>query len=559
MNLTENLKAFLVKECGVEKDASDEKFRAAAGTALADPEKSGLTIEKFQELTTDPAASEANEFLMAQQKTNSLLESTIELLKGNAAGGDGASADGTTTDPKDGKTDDGKNIGKETKSGDDKTPSVTKLQESILAIGGTETEPGMKQAIDIRVKEAADQYPNSKKGMVYGALTAKGQPHRLAGQPVMNMGQPMQSSSDLDKALAGVYAKWQLLALSPQEGTPMTGSPQLAWERLSAHERELMCYLTTEGMWDSSKQDRLSSIKGYRGGHKALIDDALSGGLEAAPIVFDDMIIEVPLLWGELFPLVNEKPLDRGRRIEGVAIGRVTGTWGGVDDTAVALFDTTAYVTAFDTTIFRWEGAITIGLDFLSDTPIDFGSEITRQYGERLLEDLDDVIATGDGTTQPEGIINKAGVSLIAFGGATTIGNYEALRFGVAKPEHRGPVASSAVYCGTETSFSRMHGIPVGATDARRIFGIDHFGPDAGGYVIGTGSYRINESLTNEQIFYAVLARYRMYRRKGFTVRTSTEGDTLIRDNSMLIVVMSRYGGQLERGGAAAITTTAPV
>lgn len=71
--------------------------------------------------------------------------------------------------------------------------------------------------------------------------------------------------------------------------------------------------------------------------------------------------------------------------------------------------------------------------------------------------------------------------------------------------------------------------------------------------------YKINESLTNAQIFCAILARYRGYRRKGFTLRTSTEGDTLIRANEMLITFTARIGGQLERGACASRTITAPV
>ena len=77
-------------------------------------------------------------------------------------------------------------------------------------------------------------------------------------------------------------------------------------------------------------------------------------------------------------------------------------------------------------------------------------------------------------------------------------------------------------------------------------------------YSIMDRPYKINESLANTQIFYAILARYRMYRRRGLTMRTSTEGDTLIRNNEMLMVAMARYGGQLERAGVAAVTTTAP-
>jgi HK97 family phage major capsid protein len=256
--------------------------------------------------------------------------------------------------------------------------------------------------------------------------------------------------------------------------------------------------------------------------------------------------------------LVNQVPLDRGRRIEGVATGTVTASWGGVDDSAIDLFTTTSYVSAFDTTIYRWQGAINIGLDFLSDTPIDFGAHVTAQYGERLLEDLDDVIAVGNGTTQPQGVMNKAGTTSVAFGAATSIGNYESLRFGVAKAEHRSTVVASAVFCGNETSYQRVKALPVGANDARRLFNTQF--PVAGydNYSIMDRPYKINTSMANTQIFYAILARYRMYRRKGLTMRTSTEGSTLIRANSMLIVCMARYGGQLERGACAAVTTTAP-
>jgi HK97 family phage major capsid protein len=70
--------------------------------------------------------------------------------------------------------------------------------------------------------------------------------------------------------------------------------------------------------------------------------------------------------------------------------------------------------------------------------------------------------------------------------------------------------------------------------------------------------YKINESLTNAQIFYAIMGRYRMYRRRGLTMRTSQEGDTLLRNNELLMVAMARYGGQMERGATIARTTTAP-
>jgi hypothetical protein len=82
--------------------------------------------------------------------------------------------------------------------------------------------------------------------------------------------------------------------------------------------------------------------------------------------------------------------------------------------------------------------------------------------------------------------------------------------------------------------------------------------PNYDGYTWMGRAFKVNESLLNSQIFYAIMGRYRMYRRRGLTIKNSVEGDTLIRRNEMLMVCMARYGGQLERGAAAAVTSTAP-
>ena len=549
MKLTKATKQWLVENMSVDKDADDETFRAALGKAVSENK---LTPAKLMELSADPDATKANEFVDTIKSLDSKFDQLIAALT--------PKKEAPVVETKEVK----ETLVVETKEAPVvetkevpvvKTPS--KLAKMVALMGGTPVEIDGKD-IDIRVKEAVDSYSNNKSTLLYPSRTSKGRPNQLAGQAVKHFGRTMETSSDLDKALAGVWAKFQILAVTPK----LAGSVSRAWEMLNDHEKELMCHLAENEQWDDSKDERPRTVKGYKSreggtGIKALIDDAPSGGLEAAPIVFDDMVIETPLLYGELFPLVTTVPLDRGRRIEGVATGTITGGWGGVDDTAIALFNTAAYVSAFDTTIFRWEGAVTIGLDFLSDTPIDFGSHITRQYGERLLEDLDDVIATGNGTTQPEGVMN-CGATAVAWGAATSLGNYESTRFGVTKPEHGAAVKSSAVFCGTETSYQRALAIPVGATDARRLAGEGGMA-NYDGYQWMQRPYKINENLTNAQIFYAILARYRMYVRRGIAIRTSTEGDTLIRANEILIVAMARYGGQMERAAAASLTTTAPV
>jgi len=514
MNLTEMLKSWLVKNCGVAKDATDDEFRKAAAAALV---KGTLTPAKMEKLTIEEGDEKA-------------VETLGHLAK---------SIDSPTSQMEDGELE---------KSAEPDTKQVgsRRFSKMVSSMGGTPVEIDGK-SVDIRVKEAAEQYDTTRKSLSYPETTKNGAPHPLAGQRVKDAGRTIDAPSEQDKALAGAWAKFQIR--TAQQG----GIAERGFAMLTDHEKSLLFYMADNSDFDASMNGKSRTRKGYAGGMKALIDDSTSGGIEAAPIVFDDMVIQTPLLHGELYPLVNVVPLERGRRVEGVSTGTVTASWGGVDDTAIDLFNTASYVSAFDTTVFRWEGAIRIGLDFLDDSPIDFGAHITAQYGERMLEDLDDVIAAGNGTTQPEGIINKSGTTSVNFGSTTSIGNYESLRFGVAKAEHRPDVAKTAVFIGNETSYQRARALPVGSSDARRLFGMDY-----DGYSIMERPYKINETLANTQIMYAILARYRMYRRKGIDIRTTTEGDTLVRRNEMMIVAMARYGGQLERGACAAVTTSAP-
>lgn len=538
MLLTKSLKKWSIANCeGLDDQSSDDDFRKAVGMALA---TGGLTMEKYVELAKDDDADDASEF---GKQLKALGEGIGQLTK--------MLAEKPAEKKEETKV--------ETEVKEDKPKQTKEVDWHKLIKRMMNVDPPTDEDGSIRVKGAWESYSTTKSAKIYPELNEKGKPHPLAGKPVMDAmdggGRPLEDASELDKAVAGAYAKF-LCATAQRHGSKTFG-----FQALPQHDKELLYHAMELMNWGgASDGGDTTDIKNRRLSpreQKAIIDDSTSGGLEAAPIVFDDMVIQAPLLNGELFPLVNKVNIDRGRRIEGVATGKVTGSWGGVDDTSITLFTTTSYVTAFDTTIFRWEGAIRIGLDFLSDTPIDFGQHVTAQYGERLLEDLDDVIAAGNGTTQPEGVINKSGTTTVAWGGATSIGNYESLRFGVHKREHKS-AAATAVFCGTETSYQRMMALPVGASDARRLFGSVFPGQGYDGYSLMQRPYKINESLTNAQIFYTILNKYRMYVRRGLTMRTSQEGDTLIRNNEMLLVAMARYGGQLERGAVAAKTTTAP-
>jgi hypothetical protein len=533
MRITKELKNWLVSNMGVKADASDDEYRKAAGEAFATGK---LTAENYASLTKDAKAEEANQFATKLDAIAGGLEKLVGLMSTKAE-----------EKPQE-KT--------ETKT--EEKPVEKKTEKRSSGLSKLFTGESSDDEIEVRVKEAAEMYSTTKSTLTYPMHTKSGRGHPFAGEVVKDFtgegSRALETPSERDKAVAGAFGK--LLC-----NTARQRSKTLAWMGLQDHDKELILYAMKNMLWSGASDggdqadivcQKLTPIQ-----QKAIIDDAVSGGTEAVPIVFDDMIVSTPILNGEFFPLVNLIPLDKGRRIQGARAGIVGSEWGGIDDTSVTLFNTAAYVTAFDTTIYRWQGSIWIGLDFLSDTPIDFATFLTQQYGEVLLRDMDEVICVGNGTTQPEGIMVKAGTTSVAWGGLTTLGNYESLRFGVHKREHLPGLMKTAVFGGTDVSYQRAMAIPVSATDARRLSQTNTM-PNYDGYTWMGRAFKVNESLLNSQIFYAIMGRYRMYRRRGLTIKNSVEGDTLIRRNEMLMVCMARYGGQLERGAAAAVTSTAP-
>ena len=536
--LTFALKQWLVAHCGVKADAEEADFRKAMTDALVDGKLDG---EKFVELTKAPEDEEANRFAA---KLDGIADS---LTKAVAA---------MTAKPEEKKPEEKKDA----KPEGEKKSGPTDLEKAMVALHGDAKD----EDLGARVKGVEEQYNRTTKAMVYPTRTKGGTPHPWAGKPVTDFSDQtrrlLDEPSQLDRAVAGAWGKYMI-------DVAVKRSKSLAWLGLPQHHRDLIEYAFEKMAWggyiageDGPSDDNYSNVVNRQlrpRERKALIDDATSGGVEAVPIVFDDQIVATPILQGELFPLVNVVPLDRGRRIQGARAGTVTSEWGGIDDTSITLFDTASYVSAFDTTIFRWQGSIAIGLDFLSDTPVDFAQFLTDQYGQVLLKDLDTVICTGDGTTQPEGIMTKSGTGSVAFSGATSVGAYESLRFGVHKREHQANLVPTAVFCGTNTSYSRAMAIPVGASDARRLYSTNQL-PNYDGYNFMGRPYKINEGLSNSQIFYAILGKYRMYRRRGLVIRNSSEGDTLVRKNELLLACLARYGGQLERGACAAVTSDAP-
>ena len=263
-------------------------------------------------------------------------------------------------------------------------------------------------------------------------------------------------------------------------------------------------------------------------------------------MIFDDSAIIEPMLNGEVLPYVSQQVTTR-RRIEGFRMGAPDMYWT-VEGSAPPQFNTAGFITGFDTNIHPCMGWIEVGMDFEADSPSDFGALIRFQYGEKAAEELDNVIVSGDGVTQPLGIYNTVGATNVAsvngVGGPLTVADYENLYFAIPKQYRR---RGATQFISTDTSYARSRSIQVGPADQRRVFGMDW-----DEYQIARKRNAINESITNSDIMACVMREYLLYRRAGFSVRVVTEDADLAKENKVLYVFRMRYGGQMRHALAVA-------
>jgi HK97 family phage major capsid protein len=542
MKLTDALKKWLCESKGLSAEASEDDFRKAAAEALAD---NSLDHDTFVKLTKDPDADKANAF---SQQLDTVLDAVKSQQEVQTAQADQIL----------------KLVESVSKLTDNPTPTpepepakkadIPKLPKMDLTGEPAETDPD-KTVVDVITAEK--QYDNSRTAKFFPGEDRRGRVHSRAGKRFAVGDENaiyMDSPSELDQAVKGSWFKYLLFK------DPSTRR----FSQFNDHDRQLVDYALHNCKFCGDDGDFGGPVVYNRkltpSEIKSLGDEATSGGSSIVPNIFDADIITPAILHGELFPHVKLVNLTKGRIVDSGVVGNLTLTTsstgqevGAVDET-ITLSALASFITAFQTTIHVVHASCEIDLDFLNDTPINIANVITEQYGERLLEWLDTQIAAGDGTTEPDGCFNHAASTAITkaggAGAAATVGDYESLMFTVTKPYRAGD-RNRIGYCSTETTYQRARAIAVGAADQRRVFGMTHED-----YMLLGHPYWINEGFTdNTEIFFANLARYRMYRRMGLTVQSSMEGRTLMRTNRMLIVVRARFGGQLETGVAASYST----
>jgi HK97 family phage major capsid protein len=578
VKLTAQLKAFLVAKGWCQAGDSDEKFKAAISAHIL---KGDLTASQLAELSKEVAPTGGQKLAdLIQTQLNATLAPlltalkgagvTVEVPTGNGTGtGTGTGGGGT------GGGSGGSNPDKSTPTEEAVAAAVRKQFEQ-LGIPIPETgavQGGMTGLLsrsaeilgrpNVRVKQAVESYSTTRKGAVYPercGINGSGSKHLLAGRPAQVGGVSLDLPSDRDKAISAAYFKFALTRSNRPEEIPNK-------LRMTDHDKDLLQWSIRNSQWtgylksnpadeldpSTSEEIRVDRRKLSEFEQKALLDDSTSGGIEIAPIEFDDALVTTPVLFGEFFPMVSVTNITRGRRVKGGAVTNPTFTSGVAEGTAITPYNTSAFVSAFDTTVYTAVAALEIGLDFEEDSPTNIGQIIIQKYGEKALEWLDMVITIGDGLTQPQGFFNSSGAIVVSTDfntvGPPTVGDYEALMFGVQK-QFRTTKGSRNIFAGSDVSYRRARGIPVGPGDERRVMGMDH-----GSYTLLEHPYKVNNLIPNNKIAFVNLGYYRMYRRLGMNVRIETQGQALALKNTKLIVVRMRYGGQLELGGAAAVAT----
>jgi HK97 family phage major capsid protein len=202
--------------------------------------------------------------------------------------------------------------------------------------------------------------------------------------------------------------------------------------------------------------------------------------------------------------------------------------------------------------------AIEVGRDFLSDAGVNVGQVLTRLIGERLAAELDRVSAGGNGTTQPEGLVNASGIGSVTTengaGGPPTLADYLTLMFSIGK-QYRSP-SNRCAFISNDVSYQRSRSIKIDvnspSTDQRPVLGLEA----VNSYVTLDWPHRIQNDLLNTRCAFGALNRYRMYRRTGLELCFERGGKELARKNLTLLVACARFGGPVTDGDAFAIWTS---
>lgn len=371
--------------------------------------------------------------------------------------------------------------------------------------------------------------------------------HFQTGKPVKGInGMDAEMPSQRDYAKYGAFLKWLF------KGSRCAGSNI----ELTEHEKGLVGDLFAKETWcgmvGSNYEKEIAPSR-----VKTLLSDTTSGGVNINPYFVDQSIVTFALLYGELLPYVDLVEMSHGASTFGASIGNPTVAWNGDSDGAnLTPFNTAGLVAGLDSNVFDVTCSVILGRNLLADTMVaDLGSIVMTNIGKSVLKELDRVIAVGNGTTNPQGLFNATALNTVPSaegeGGSLTVGDLESLLFGV--PKQYVSKEMRPAFVGNQTTYQRVRGIPVGADDARRVFGTDE-----GSYNVLSWPFRIQQDIPNNNLAFLALSLYRLYRRAGQEMRFTDQGQSLFENNSVMYMCIGRYAGRLMNTQGGCVMTDAP-
>lgn len=509
------LKAYLMEEFGLNADADEADVRKQAAELLA---ADALSHDKYLELITpqadqpDPLDKLAD--ALAARLGTADKTANAEVLRAAAAPHDaefGLRAD------------------------EQRASSPAPERLFAAAAGG-------HRAGAPRIKRASESYGATKARKVYPqhfSQRAHGKAHPLAGQDVWFEGNPAYDQSDAERAKSGAWQKWKL-------------GKALGVNLMTDHDADLLMEALETDLWvgdfngpngleEFQKPKQLGELH-----RKTLLNDATSGGQNLAPYYFDLDLVTYPLLNGELFPFVDLRDLDTSGQVKTPTLQNVTVSAGPAegDSPGITLQTTTGLAAVLTSDVFNATDAITIGRDFLTDTPLRLQNELMQSYQRVLMNFLDSGIAAGDGSTFILGIFNTSSTNAYtaANGTAGPVKVSDIENMTKALPKQYRDKNAPVVWLATDGQYFRIKSISVSGTDQRLIYGYD-----LENYMLHSRPFKITNAsgVAGSQLAFGRLDKYRMWRRKGMTFETSAEGKTLMLANELLITMRSRWAGQV--------------
>lgn len=558
MKITVALRAHLVSKGWSKADDAEADVKSVALAKLGTGE---ITLGEIAELTKEaPPAGHATlaafqkslaDMQAATQKSFELLTSEIVNLKGvkKADAIDPAVVEARLMEH---ATKSAARSNEANSEGSNNTGRGRVSPEELLAKAHN-TESSINGGVRVEVIKAADRYESTRKSLSYPDRDGMGHVHKYAGRQVFHQGRQIESRSQRDKAVIQAWLKYTLL----RQGMSIPAM------KMTAHDIDLVQWSIRNSEFVGGYGGDPDSANGCT--HQVnrrkltdyevrmfdpemwtkapLIDDSTSGGSDLVPVEFDDAVITTPLLYGQLYPFVETIDIARGSHIQGGSIGNPTFSYT-AEGSAVSPFDATAYVGDFNNTIYPAVGAMQIGRDFQQDSPANIGQLVMDAFGRAAMNWLDGVIATGNGTNQPQGIFTFATpINVVPENpvtGPITVADYEALLWAIPL-EYQTEAGGNVVFLGNQTTYSRTRGIPVGPDDQRRVFGLD----ERDRTIMGV-PYKINSGISNAQLAAVNLGGYRLYRRLGMTTVVERTGQTLQLANMDLILCRMRWAGKMK-------------